>query len=127
MPTGLSFAALIFGPPLTAWLAYGIAATFLTSAIIAAFVAARSSLPFAIAGPDPTTVAVTATLVSALLARLAANGVSEDLLAPVGVIMGLSAVFTGILLFALGLAGAGGAIRFIPYPVIGGFLGATAA
>ena len=122
---GLSFAALIFGPPLTAWLAYGIAATFLTSAIIAAFVAARSSLPFAIAGPDPTTVAVTATLVSALVARLAANGVSEDLLAPVGVIMGLSAVFTGILLFALGLAGAGGAIRFIPYPVIGGFLGAT--
>jgi SulP family sulfate permease len=67
---GLSFAALIFGPPLAAWLAYGIAATFLTSAIIAAFVAARSSLPFAIAGPDPTTVAVTATLVSALVARL---------------------------------------------------------
>jgi hypothetical protein len=31
---GLSFAALIFGPPLTAWLAYGIAATFLTSAIM---------------------------------------------------------------------------------------------
>ena len=29
---GLSFAALIFAPPLTAWLAYGIAATFITSA-----------------------------------------------------------------------------------------------
>ena len=48
---GLSFAALIFAPPLVPWIAYGIAATFLTTAISAAFVAARSSLPFAIAGP----------------------------------------------------------------------------
>ena len=30
---GLSFAALIFAPPLNTWLAYGIAATFITSAV----------------------------------------------------------------------------------------------
>jgi hypothetical protein len=44
---GLSFAALIFATPLTPWIAYGIAATFLTTAISAAIIAARSSLPFA--------------------------------------------------------------------------------
>ncbi|MGZ8416073.1 MAG: hypothetical protein ACXWVQ_03660 [Methyloceanibacter sp.] len=49
---GLSFAALIFAPPLNTWLAYGIAATFITSAVTAAIVAARSSLPFA--SPDRT-------------------------------------------------------------------------
>src|SRR5262245_5100400 len=122
---GLSFAALIFAPPLNSWLAYGIAATFITSAVTSAIVAARSSLPFAIAGPDPTTVAVTATLVGALMTRLAAQGLPDDLLAPVAIVMGLSAALTGVLLFALGLARAGGAIRFIPYPVIGGFLGAS--
>ena len=122
---GLSFAALIFAPPLTPWIAYGIAATFLTTAISAAFVAARSSLPFAIAGPDGATVAVTATLVVALLGRLSAEGVPDDLLAPVMIVMGLSAALTGLLFFGLGVARAGGAIRFIPYPVIGGFLGAT--
>jgi SulP family sulfate permease len=122
---GLSFAALIFAPPLNSWLAYGIAATFITSAVTAAIVAWRSSLPFAVAGPDPTTVAVTATLVSALIARLADQGLPDDLLAPVAIIMGLSAILAGILLFCLGLARAGGAIRFIPYPVIGGFLGAS--
>ena len=37
----------------------------------------------------------------------------------------LATALTGILLFGLGLARAGGAIRFIPYPVIGGFLSAT--
>ena len=84
---GLSFAALIFAPPLNTWLAYGIAATFITSAVTAAIVAARSSLPFAIVGPDPTTVAVTATLVSALVARLTAQGLPDDLLAPVAIIM----------------------------------------
>ena len=122
---GLSFAALIFAPPLTPWIAYGIAATFLTTAVSAAFVAARSSLPFAIAGPDGATVAVTATLVVALLGRLSAEGAPDDLLAPVMIVMGLSAALTGLLFFGLGVARAGGAIRFIPYPVIGGFLGAT--
>ena len=122
---GLSFAALIFAPPLTPWIAYGIAATFLTSAISAAIVAARSSLPFAIAGPDGATAAVTASLVAALIERLIAEGAPDDLLAPVMIVLALTAALTGILLCGLGLARAGGAIRFVPYPVIGGFLGAT--
>lgn len=122
---GLSFAALIFAPPLSTWIAYGLAATFITTAVGGSIVAARSSIPFAIAGPDPTTVAVTATLVTALLARFAKEGAPDDLLAPVVIIMALSAALSGVLLLGLGLARAGGAIRFIPYPVIGGFLGAT--
>ena len=122
---GLSFAALIFSGPLSPWLAYGIAATFVTSAISAAVLATRSSLPFVIAGPDVPTAAVTATLVAALAGRLIADGAPDGLLTPVLIIMALSAVLTGILLCAMGIARAGGAIRFIPYPVIGGFLGAT--
>ncbi len=69
---GLSFAALIFAPPLNTWLAYGIAATFIASAIGAAFVAVRSSLPFAIAAPDGATAAVTATLAATVAERLIA-------------------------------------------------------
>jgi SulP family sulfate permease len=37
------------------------------------------------------------------------------------IVVALATLLTGILLFSLGLARAGGAIRFIPYPVIGGF------
>jgi SulP family sulfate permease len=122
---GLSFAALIFAPPLNTWLAYGLAATFIASAIGAAFVAIRSSLPFAIAAPDGATSAVTATLASTVAERLIAIGPPDDLLAPVMIVVALSTALTGILLLALGLTRAGGAIRFIPYPVIGGFLSAT--
>ena len=121
---GLSFAALIFTPPLTPWIASGIAATFLTLAVSTAIVALRSSLPFVIGGPDPT-VAVQATLVAALVARLSEQGAPGDQIAPVMIVMGLAATLTGLLLCGLGLARAGSAIRFIPYPVIGGFLGAT--
>jgi SulP family sulfate permease len=122
---GLSFAALIFAPPLNTWLAYGLAATFIASSVAATFVALRSSLPFAIAAPDGATSAVTATLAATVTERLIANGAPDDLLAPVMIIVLLATALTGILLLALGLARAGGAIRFIPYPVIGGFLSAT--
>jgi SulP family sulfate permease len=122
---GLSFAALIFSASLHTWLAYGIAATFITTAISASFVAARSSLPFAIAAPDGATAAVTATLAATVAQRLNDMGPPDDLLAPVMVVVALATLLTGILLFLLGLARAGGAIRFIPYPVIGGFLSAA--
>ena len=122
---GLSFAALIFAPPLNTWLAYGIAATFITSAISAAFVAFRSSIPFTIAAPDGATSAVTATLAATVAERLIEAGPPDDLLAPVMIVVAIATALTGILLFCLGLARAGGAIRFIPYPVIGGFLSAT--
>jgi sulfate permease, SulP family len=122
---GLSFAALIFSASLHTWLAYGIAATFVTTAISAAFVAARSSLPFAVAAPDGATAAVTATLAATVAQHLIDMGPPDDLLAPVMVVVALATLLTGILLFTLGLARAGGAIGFIPYPVIGGFLSAT--
>jgi SulP family sulfate permease len=96
-----------------------------TTTISAAIVAVRSSLPFAIAGPDGATAAVTASLVAALIERLMSEGAPDDLLAPVMIVLAVVTALTGLLLCGLGLARAGAAIRFVPYPVIGGFLGAT--
>jgi SulP family sulfate permease len=120
----LSYAALIFAGPLKQWLSYGVAVTFLSAAIAAAVVALRSSLPFAIAGPDTSTSAVMATLVAVMAQNLVTHG-ARDLLHPVLILMALSTAATGVLLCVLGLTRAGRAIRFVPFPVIGGFLGAT--
>lgn len=97
---GLSFAALIFAPPLNTWLAYGIAATFITSAIGASFVAARSSLPFAIAAPDGATVAVTATLAATVAQRLIEEGPPDDLLAPVMIVVAIATALPAFCFFA---------------------------
>ena len=122
----LSYAALIFSGPLSPYLSYGLAATFLSAAVAAAIMAWRSSLPFAIAGPDSSTSAVTAALVTTMVAHLAAAG-DTRLLLPVIIVMTLASATAGLVLCGLGLLRAGGAIRFIPYPVVGGFMGATGA
>ena len=56
--------------------------------------------------------------------RLVAGG-DTDLLEPALIAMSLATALTGLLLCVLGFTHAGRAIRFVPYPVIGGFLGAT--
>src|SRR4051794_30378111 len=64
---GLSYALLIFAGPLAPYLSYGVAATFISSAVIGTVVAVGSSLPFAVAGPDSSTAAMTGILASSLV------------------------------------------------------------
>ncbi len=122
---GLTFAHLIFASPLTPWVSYGLAATFITMAVGAFVMSMNSRLPFVIAGPDGATAAVTAAMVTSLLNKLAQIGEPDDLLAPVMALMAMTTLATGIVLWLIGYFRAGNAIRFIPYPVIGGFLAAT--
>lgn len=120
----LSYAALIFSGPLQHLLSYGVAISFLSAAVAGTIVASRSSLPFAVAGPDSSISVVIATMVAVVVHRVAATG-SADLLGPVLIAMALATALTGALLCVLGFTHAARAIRFVPYPVIGGFLGAT--
>ena len=120
----LSYAALIFSGPLQANLSHGVAVTFLSAAVGGSIVALRSSIPFAVAGPDSSAIVILATMAATLVRHLIARGDTE-LLGPVIIAMSLTTALTGALLCILGLTRAGRAIRFVPYPVIGGFLGAT--
>lgn len=122
---GLSYALLIFAGPLAPYLSYGVAATFISSAILAAVIALGSSLPFAIAGPESSTAAMTGILASSLVERMTVADTTAPLLAPVLITLGLASVVTGIVLCGCGMTRMGRAIRYVPYPVVGGFLGAT--
>ncbi|MDB5517981.1 MAG: hypothetical protein JWQ17_4739 [Tardiphaga sp.] len=123
---GLSYAVLIFSGPLAPLLPYGIAATFISSCIAAAVLALGSSFPFAVAGPDSSTAAVTAILAATMAEHLIQNNPSAPLLGPVLVTLSGATVVTGLVLCGFGMSRLGRAIRYVPYPVIGGFLGATA-
>jgi SulP family sulfate permease len=122
---GLSYSLLIFTGPLAPYLSYGFAATFIASAILAVVIALGSSFPFAIAAPESSTAAMTAILASALVEHMTARDPSAALLAPVLMTLALSAIVTGIVLCGFGVTRMGRAIRYVPYPVVGGFLGAT--
>jgi SulP family sulfate permease len=122
---GLSYSLLIFSGPLTPYLSYGVAATFIASAVLAAVVALGSSLPFAIAGPESSTAAMTGILASSMAERVMAADPSAPLLPPALITLALATIATGIVLCGFGMTRMGRAIRYVPYPVVGGFLGAT--
>jgi sulfate permease, SulP family len=121
---GLSYALLIFSGPLAPYLSYGVAATFISSAVLAAVIGTGSSLPFAIAGPESSTAAMTGILASSMAERIMATDPSAPLLAPVLLTLALATVATGVALCGFGMTRMGRAIRYVPYPVVGGFLGA---
>ena len=122
---GLSYSLLIFTGPLSPYLSFGIAATFISSAVLAAVIALGSSLPFAIAAPDTSTAAMTGILAASLVERIETANLPTPLLSPILITLGLSTILTGFVLCGLGLTRMGRAIRYVPYPVVGGFLGAT--
>jgi sulfate permease, SulP family len=122
---GLSYSLLIFAGPLAPYLSYGVAATFISSAVLATVLAIGSSLPFAVGGPETSTAAMTGILASSLVERMAVADTTAPLLAPVLITLGLSTIVTGVVLCGFGMTRMGRAIRYVPYPVVGGFLGAT--
>jgi SulP family sulfate permease len=123
---GLSYAVLIFSGPLAPLLPYGLAATFISAAVAAVVIGLGSSFPFAVAGPDSSTAAVTAILAAALADHMIAADPSAQLLGPLLITLSAATFVTGLVLCGFGVSRFGRAIRYVPYPVIGGFLGATA-
>jgi sulfate permease, SulP family len=122
---GLSYALLIFAGPIAPYLSYGVAITFVSSAALATVIAVGSSLPFAISGPDSSTAAMIGILVASMVERIVAIDPSAPLLSPVLITIAIATILTGVVLCGFGMTRMGRAIRYVPYPVVGGFLGAT--
>jgi SulP family sulfate permease len=121
----LSYGALIFSGPVESLRPYGFVLVLTATAILPIVVSLTSSLPFVLAGTDGNIAAVLAVVVAAIASDLGATAAPDVALATILVALGLSAILTGLFLVALGAARAGQAVRFIPYPVTAGFLGAT--
>lgn len=122
---GLSYSVLIFSGPLAHSLNYGIATTFLTTAVLATIITCGSSFSFAVGAPESSTAAVAAILSTAVSSQIVANDPGVDPLGTVVMTLAGAAILTGVVLCGLGLTRLGRAIRYVPYPVIGGFLAAT--
>lgn len=123
---GLSYSVLIFSGPLVSYLPYGIAATFTATAVIAVVIALGSTFPFAVGAPETSTAAVTGILAASLVEHITTTDPTAQLLGPVLLTLSAATIITGLVLCSMGLTRIGRAIRYVPYPVIGGFLGTTA-
>ncbi|HEY9644748.1 MAG TPA: SulP family inorganic anion transporter, partial [Chroococcidiopsis sp.] len=120
---GLSCAALIFSGPLTPYLPVGVGMAMISATLTAIVVALCSSIPFAIAGVDANAAVILAVIAGAIATQL--EQTPAAILPTVWLAIVLSTLLTGLFLFLMGQLRLGRWVRFIPYPVIGGFLAGT--
>ncbi len=121
----LSYAAMIFSGPLAPSLPVGIGYGLVSAGVMAIVFALGSSMPFAIAGPDSKIVAVLATLAAVVAADVTRRGHASDVAATVMFVLVAGTLLTGLLLYLFGLFQMGRWIRFVPYPVVAGFMAAS--
>lgn len=117
----LSLAGLVFSGPLQSGLAVAISASLIGGGIIAIVAASRSSSPGMIAGVQDSTAAI----IAAGTASLAATATPGTELATAFTAVGLTTAAVGIAFWAAGRWRLGRVLRFVPYPVMLGFVGAT--
>lgn len=121
----VSFAALIFSGSLSAYFPQGLGSALVSSVIVGAIVALRSSFPFAIAGPDSNSAAILALMVSAIAKEIQLSGQPDRLFPTVWMAISLGSLLAGLFLYSAGRLSLGRWARFIPYPVMSGFLAGT--
>ena len=122
----ISFSALIFQGSIAAGFPLGLAALIMGTMVTGMVVALTTTLVPADAGPDTPAVAVMSVLATTVAAGLASKGAdTETMVINVMVAITVSTFLTGALLFGLGGLKLGQWLRFVPFPVIGGFLAAS--
>ncbi len=122
----LSFGSLIFSGELSGGLAYGINSALITSTVFVLLLAFTSSLPIAIGGPNDKPLPILAVMCATLAQQLIHRGGPQEITSQVLMLIALSTIITGVTLAGLGFVRAGEFTRYIPYPVLAGFLGASA-
>jgi SulP family sulfate permease len=121
----LSLAALIFSGGLDGLVANGIGLLLVGTCLLNIVLALLSSRP-AIVGTVQDAPAIVMALIAAnVAARLPAGTPSPVIYATVVVAIALTTLITGVTFLLLGQFRLGSLVRYLPYPVVGGFLAGT--
>lgn len=121
-----SFVALIFPGEVRQGLGMALWASLAGIIVVAVIIGARTSMPPLLAGPDTPTLAVSVAFAAAIGSAALERGYGGEG-AALHVLMGLAiaTLVGGFLMWLLAAFRLGQSLRFIPYAVVGGFLGAT--
>ena len=117
-----SYAGLIFHGKLSGYFAAGLAIV-LVSEIVAVIITSLFSSDHATQViPQSPTAVIQGMIASSVIATAPADMPPDELFALVYLVIVLASILTGAFLVLLGKVRAGGLIRYIPYPIIGGFM-----
>lgn len=121
----ISAGALIFGGPLSAYTAPGIGLVLVSAMFTFVTVALLTTIPGVLAGVQDTSVAIIAVVAATIAATVATPAGAYPAYVTVVTAMGLSTLATGSLFLVLGYFRLGNLAKFVPYPVVGGFIAGT--
>ncbi len=124
LTVAISLAALIFSGDLAPFLSRGIGLFLFGALVMSVIVSALSSLPGVTIVPQDSPGALIA-VGAAGIATVMAGSAPERMYATVVAAIILSALGTGVIFYLIGQFKLGNLVRFIPFPVIGGFLAGT--
>ena len=118
----ITFVVFIFTGELSAYISTGIGMTLFSGMVFGLAIALASSCPISTCFAQDIPAAAMGLMASAIAASMAGLHSDQSIFATILVAIWLSTLLTGMVFFALGRFRLGSLIRFIPYPVIGGFL-----
>ena len=124
--TAISFATVIFSGELSPALPFGIGLLLFSATVVSAIATSLSSYPAVVATVSEPSIPVLS-LVARQIVEGMPNASFEEKLFTVTATIILNTVVSGSIFLALGWFKLGGFVRFIPYPVVGGFLAGTGA
>jgi len=124
LPTVISFAILIYSGELAPFAGAGIGMILFGGFIIQLVIALTNSMPGIIGGPQDSPAAILSLMAVAILAQMPGAS-SEAKFITVTVTVIVTSVLTGIFFLIIGGFKLGRFVRFIPYPVVGGFIAGT--
>lgn len=120
--SALSYPAIVFQGPLLGSLPAGLGLGLIATAILAIGVALGSSYPGSISHPHSAPTIMLSVVVLELLKDFSATLTPQTLLPTVLGLIAVSALLSGLLLYAVGRFRLANMIRFVPLPVIAGIL-----
>jgi SulP family sulfate permease len=121
----VSLAALVFSGDAIIYRPNGIGLILFSATVIAGITALSSSLPGAIAGPQDSAAVILALAVTAVIDEMPASATFDEVYVTLFALIALASFMTGATFLLLGFFRLGNLIRFLPFPVIGGFLGGS--
>lgn len=121
----ISFASLIFSEALHPYILQGISIVMVSSISLYLILALISSFPLAVSLTQDKPAILFGLIGAGITSELAAQGQSQALLPTFFLAVLITGFITSLILMLLGFFKLGNIVRFVPYPVIGGFLAGT--
>lgn len=120
-----SFASLIYTGPLRQHLLFGISGSLLGSGILLITLACFSSSKITITAAQDIFALIAALIGIALVKNVQKSGIQVDPLPTLLAAIAMMALLLGLCMYLMGVLKLGRLVRYIPFPVIGGFLAGT--